>query len=86
MTENLNVQYVHVYTSTDRAALRRAWRAGKRSSLSNVDADEAAARWAGRNCTHDVRLMCDLEHAWYDGFEHDCRTLPWFMRPATRRP
>lgn len=66
------------------ADLRRAFRAGKRSSLTGVDADEAAARWSKRNCTHRPGIMCSLEHAWYDGFEHDCRPLPDYMTTPTR--
>lgn len=55
------------------ADLRRAYRAGKASSRTGVDADDAAARWSRKNCSHPASVFCELEHAWYDGFEHDCR-------------
>ena len=62
--------------------LRRAFRAGKRSGATNVDADVAAARWERRNCSHRPGIVCALEHAWWDGFGHDGweDSLPDYMR------
>lgn len=61
--------------------LRAAYRAGKRSSLTSVDADDACARFSRKHCApHSPSVLCDLEHAWYDGFEHDCRDeRPWYL-------
>ena len=66
---------------TDTAALRAAYRAGKRSSLTSADAGEAAARWSRRHCPpHPVAEMCPLEHAWWDGYAWDCNPEPEYLR------
>jgi len=65
----------------DRASLVRAYRAGKKSSLTSADSDDAAARWSTRHCRHDPVGVCSREHAWWDGFGWDCRDLPAYMVP-----
>lgn len=70
------------------ADLRAAYRAGQRSSRSSVDSDEAAERWSRRHCPPHPPgvIMCALEHAWYDGFEHDCHDeAPDYIPGGTRR-
>lgn len=73
-------------TDKDLKALRRAWRAGRQSWWGGRDADDAIADWSRKNCDHPPSPpICDLEHAWWDGFQVDCHdSLPWYMTKSLR--
>jgi hypothetical protein len=54
--------------------LRQAYDKGYRSSLTNVDWDVALERFSRKFCPpHSPVEMCNIEHAWADGFDdaHD---------------
>ena len=72
-------RWAKMIANNDIKELRRAFHAGRRSSMGDVDADIAAGRWSMKNCNHSPREFCDLQAAWYDGFEFDLRPTPTYM-------
>lgn len=67
--------------------LREAYDKGYRSSLTNVDWDDALLRFTRKFCQHHPADMCIFEHAWCDGFDdaHDQIKKRRPARDATTR-